>query len=113
MKKDEPKRKRRGYGVRRSLTRSVPIALAIRLADVDLINSLLTLRRTKAGRVQHVPLNAEAKYLLERLQAVAKARAIATLARRSLWVFPSENPEQPIEPQQLLPTAMSQGREGR
>ena len=58
---------------------------------------MLTLRHTKAGHVQHVPLNAEAKHLFERLHAVAEARAIATPALRSLWVFPSENPAQPID----------------
>jgi hypothetical protein len=44
-----------------------------------------------------VPLNAEAKHLFERLHAVAEARAIATPALRSPWVFPSENPAQPID----------------
>jgi integrase len=41
-------------------------------SDVDLEHGILT--RTKAGDAQHVPLNAEAKHLLERLHAVAEAR---------------------------------------
>lgn len=67
-------------------------------ADVDLVHGLVTLRHTKAGSVQHTPLNAEAKYLLERLHVVAEARTIATPALRSPWIFPSENPSQPIDP---------------
>jgi len=69
----------------------------LRWADVDLVHGLLTLQRTKAGMVQHVPLNAEAKHLLERLHAVAEAEAIASPARRSPWIFPSENPARPID----------------
>lgn len=48
---------------------------------------VLTIRGTKAGHVQNEPLNAEAKYLLERLHAVAEARAIATPTLCSLWVL--------------------------
>jgi integrase len=64
---------------------------------VDLIHGVLTLRRTKAGDVQHVPLNAEAVHLLERLHAIAEAQSIATPSLRSPWVFPSLNPDQPID----------------
>jgi len=70
---------------------------SLRWADADLVHGFLTLPRTKAGHVQHIPLNAEAKHLLERLHAVAEARTIATPALRSAWVFPSENPAQPID----------------
>ena len=69
----------------------------LRWGDVDLAHGLVTLRRTKAGGVQHVPLNAEAKHLLERLHAVAEAQAIATPARRSPWMFPSGNPAHPVD----------------
>ena len=71
--------------------------LSLRWTDVNLLHGFLTLPRTKASHVQHVPLNAEAKHLLERLHAVAEARAIATPALRSPWVFPSGNPAQPID----------------
>jgi hypothetical protein len=37
-----------------------------RWTDGDLIHGVLTLRRTRAGHMQNVPLNAEAKHLLER-----------------------------------------------
>lgn len=69
----------------------------LRWTDVDLTQGILTLRRTKAGSVQHLPLNEEAKRLLAGLHAVAEARAIATPALRSPWIFPSENPAKPID----------------
>src|SRR5215831_11105838 len=46
----------------------------LRWADVDLVHGFITLPRTKADHVQHVPLNAEAKHLLEWLHAVAEAQ---------------------------------------
>jgi integrase len=69
----------------------------LRWADVDLGHGLLTLRQTKAGGVQHVALNDEAKHLLERIHAVAEAQAIAAPGRRSPWLFPSENPNAPVD----------------
>ncbi len=64
---------------------------------------------TKAGGVQYVKLNAEAKAILRELdakaakaQAVAEAEAIAGKkgagVKRSVWVFPSENPETHADP---------------
>ncbi len=50
--------------------------------DVDLERGLLTLPTTKAGGVQHVHLNEEAKAILRGLDSW----------HRSKWVFPSENP---------------------
>jgi integrase len=70
----------------------------LRWADIDLTQGLLTLRHTKAGHAQHMPLNDEATHLLEQIHAVAEARAIATPALRSAWVFPSQNPATPIDP---------------
>ena len=50
--------------------------------DVDLERGLLTLPTTKAGGVQYVHLNEEAKAILRGLDSW----------QRSKWVFPSENP---------------------
>ncbi|NOS83159.1 MAG: site-specific integrase [Nitrospira sp.] len=55
----------------------------LKWADIDLIGGLITLGHTKAGTVQYVHLNAEAKAILNRL----------TLGSTSVWVFPSENPD--------------------
>lgn len=51
-------------------------------ADVDLERGILTLPTTKAGGVQYVHLNEEAKTILRGFESW----------QRSKWVFPSENP---------------------
>jgi integrase len=56
--------------------------------DVDLERGLLTLSATKAGGVQYVHLNDEAKAILRGLDSW----------QRSKWVFPSENPATPLDP---------------
>lgn len=56
--------------------------------DVDLERGLLVLHDTKAGGVQYVHLNEEAKTLLRRLDSW----------QRSRWVFPSKNPSSPVDP---------------
>ena len=45
--------------------------------DVDLDRGVVTLPQTKAGVVQYVHLNEEAKTILRGMQAVAEAEAIA------------------------------------
>lgn len=59
----------------------------LRWTDVDLERSLITLPQTKAGGVQYVHLNEEAKATLRSLDSW----------QRSVWVFPSENPAKPID----------------
>jgi integrase len=54
----------------------------LKWADVDLERGLLTLLNTKAGHVQYVHLNEEAKAILRGFNSW----------HRSKWVFPSENP---------------------
>jgi integrase len=56
--------------------------------DVDLDRGLLTLPATKAGGVQYVHLNDEAKTILRGFDSW----------QRSKWVFPSENPATPLDP---------------
>jgi integrase len=68
---------------------------------VDLGRGLVTLPETKAGRVQYVPLNEEAKAILHARQAVAEAEAIADPRTRSPWVYPSENPATAIDPRNV------------
>ena len=66
--------------------------------DLDLDHGIITLRATKAGMVQYVYLNEEAKGILRDMQALAEAEAIAQPTKRSEWVFPSENPASHIDP---------------
>jgi len=73
--------------------------------DVDLERGLLILPETKAGGVQYVYLNEEAKAILRSL----------TSWERSKWVFPSQNPASHVDPRHFysriyLP-AMKQVRE--
>jgi len=56
--------------------------------DVDLERGMLTLPVTKAGKVQHVPLNQEARALLRNLNSW----------QCSKWVFPSKNSATHINP---------------
>ncbi|MEX5212678.1 tyrosine-type recombinase/integrase [Nitrospira tepida] len=55
--------------------------------DVDLERGILTLLTTKAGGVQYVHLNEEAKAILRGFDSW----------QRSKWVFPSENPATPLD----------------
>jgi len=55
---------------------------SLKWADVDLERGILTLPHTKAGHVQYVHLNEEAKEILRGFDSW----------QRSTWVFPSENP---------------------
>lgn len=61
---------------------------SLKWGDVDLQRGLLTLRVTKAGDAQYVYLNEEAKGILHGL----------TVGNKSVWVFPSENPETHVDP---------------
>lgn len=56
---------------------------SLRWENVDMQRGVLTLPTTKAGGVQYVRLNEEAKILLQTLIP----------GNKSVWVFPSENPE--------------------
>jgi integrase len=55
---------------------------SLRWSNVDLDRGIITLPTTKAGGVQYVYLNEEAKQILRHLDSW----------QRSVWVFPSENP---------------------
>ncbi len=59
----------------------------LRWSDVDLEQALITLPHTKAGGVQYVHLNAEAIAILRGMESW----------QRSVWVFPSENPQSHLE----------------
>ncbi len=61
---------------------------SLKWGDVDLERGLLTLRTTKAGDAQYVYLNEEAKAILQGL----------IVGNKSVWVFPSENPDTHIDP---------------
>src|SRR4051812_48077790 len=65
---------------------------------VDLDQGFITLPDTKAGMVQYVHLNEEAKSILRGMQAIAEAEATADQRKRSEWVYPSENPATAIDP---------------
>ena len=60
----------------------------LRWADIDLERGLITLPNTKSGAVQYVHLMEEAKAILSRLIP----------GNTSVWVFPSENPETHLDP---------------
>lgn len=101
---------------------------SLRWEHVDLKRGLITLPATKAGGVQYVRLNQEAKAILQALdeqaakaQAVAEAQAIANKepneGKRSPWVFPSENPSSHVDPRNFyrrvyLPTVKAKVLEG-
>lgn len=61
---------------------------SLKWADVNLERGVVTLPKTKAGDVQYVLLNDEAKQLLQEL----------TVGNGSVWVFPSENPDTFLDP---------------
>jgi integrase len=101
---------------------------SLRWQDVDFKRGLVTLPQTKAGRVQYVRLNQEAKDILSRLadetakrQVVAEAEAIVCPEKRPAtgcpWVFPSENPATHVDPRNFyrrvyLPAVKRRGLEG-
>jgi site-specific recombinase XerD len=60
----------------------------LRWADIDLERGLITLPDTKSGDVQYVHLMEEAKAILSSLIP----------GNTSVWVFPSENPETHLDP---------------
>jgi site-specific recombinase XerD len=61
---------------------------SLRWADINLERGLITLSHTKSGGVQYVHLMEEAKQILSALIP----------GNTSVWVFPSENPETHIDP---------------
>ena len=61
---------------------------SLRWEHVDLERGVLTLPDTKAGGVQYVRLNEEAKILLQHFIP----------GNKSIWVFPSENPATHADP---------------
>ena len=80
---------------------------SLRWEHVDLERGVLTLPTTKAGGVQYVRLNEEAKVLLQRFIP----------GNKSVWVFPSENPDTHADPRNFyrrvyLPTVKEIGLEG-
>ena len=101
---------------------------SLRWEQVDLKRGLITLSATKAGGVQYVRLNHEARTLLHELdeqaakvEAVAEAQAIASKQEgdgaRSEWVFPSWNPNTHVDPRNFyrrvyLPKVKEQGLDG-
>jgi integrase len=60
----------------------------LRWADIDLERGLMTLPHTKSGAIQYVHLIEEAKQILRTLIP----------CNTSVWVFPSENPETHLDP---------------
>jgi integrase len=78
----------------------------LKWGDVDLERGLLTLPTTKAGDAQYVYLNQEAKTILQGL----------TVGNKSVWVFPSENPDTHLDPTNFyervwMPAVMDAGIE--
>jgi integrase len=61
---------------------------SLKWAQVDLGRGLVTLPKTKAGELQYVRLNDEARQILQEL----------TIGNRSIWVFPSETQETHLDP---------------
>ena len=80
---------------------------SLRWEHVDLERGVLTLPDTKAGGVQYVRLNEEAKSLLQNFIP----------GNTSVWVFPSENPDTHADPRNFyrrvyLPKVKAIGLEG-
>jgi integrase len=80
---------------------------SLRWEHVDLERGLLTLPTTKAGGVQYVRLNEEAKRLIQGFIP----------GNKSVWVFPSENPDTHADPRNFyrrvyLPKIKECGLEG-
>ena len=64
---------------------------SLKWAQVDLSRGLVTLPKTKAGDVQYVRLNDEARQIFQDL----------TIGNRSIWVFSSETQETHLAPRNL------------
>ncbi|MEO6306535.1 MAG: tyrosine-type recombinase/integrase [Nitrospiraceae bacterium] len=64
----------------------------LRWADVDLDRGLITLSETKAGTVQHVRLNEEAREILRTRQIQQMNRGVS-----SPWVYPSDTLATPLD----------------
>ena len=80
---------------------------SLRWEHVDLERGVLTLSNTKAGGVQYVRLNEEAKRLIEGFIP----------GNKSVWVFPSENPATHADPRNFyrrvyLPKVKESGLDG-
>jgi integrase len=80
---------------------------SLRWEHVDLDRGVLTLPTTKAGGVQYVRLNEEAKEILRGLDSW----------QSSVWVFPSKNQATHVDPRNFyrrvyLPTVKALGLEG-
>jgi integrase len=80
---------------------------SLRWEHVDLERGVLTLPNTKAGDVQYVRLNEEAKRLIQGFIP----------GNKSVWVFPSGNPDTHADPRNIyrrvcLPTVKAIGLEG-
>ena len=80
---------------------------SLRWEHVDLERGVLTLPNTKAGGVQYVRLNEEAKRLIQGFIP----------GNKSVWVFPSENPDTHVDPRNFyrrvyLPKVKEIGLEG-
>ncbi len=59
----------------------------LKWGDIDQVRGLITLRTTKAGHGQYVHMSQEAQAVIEALKA----------GNTSVWVFPSQNPDTPID----------------
>ncbi len=80
---------------------------SLKWADVEVERGIITLPATKAGEVQYVRLNEEAKTLLRGLDSW----------QRSVWAFPSENPRSHVDPRNFyrrvyLPAVRRAGLQG-
>ncbi len=101
---------------------------SLRWEQVDLKRGLITMPATKAGGVQYVRLNQEARTILRELeeqaikeQVVVEAQAIANKQQgyvgRPVWVFPSENLSTHVDPRNFyrrdyLPKVRANGLDG-
>ncbi len=61
--------------------------LRLKWGDIDQERGLITLRTTKSGHTKYVHLSQEAQAVIEALNG-----------NGSVWVFPSQNPDTPIDP---------------
>ena len=61
--------------------------LRLKWGDIDQERGLITLRTTKSGHAKYVHLSQEAQAVIEALNG-----------NGSVWVFPSQNPDTPIDP---------------
>lgn len=80
---------------------------SLKWADIDLERGLITLPHTKSGTIQYVHLSVEAQEILRGL----------IVGNTSVWVFPSENPETHLDPDNFkgrlyVPAIARSGLEG-